>query len=143
MPHYKQVLVAVDLREDSRVILERAEALARQFSAALTLLHVVEYLPVDFGNEMVIPQYQDIEQQLIDRARQQVDVLVRTITHSTVIGVVESGATRAVIIDYARQHQVDLIVIGRHSRSGLASLLGSTASSVLHHAPCDIFIVKV
>ena len=37
----------------------------------------------------------------------------------------------------------DLIVVGSHGRHGLALLLGSTASGVLHGAPCDVLAVRV
>jgi len=140
---YKHILLAVDLREDNQTVNTKAVDFAKRYDARLTLLHVVEYMPMDFGNELVIPQYQDIEQHLTERAQQQIKNMAQAIDHSKVHGVVESGATRSVIIDYAQQHDVDLIVLGRHSRSGLSSLLGSTANSVLHHAPCDIFVVKV
>ncbi len=142
-PQYKHILAALDLREEKPVVGEKAVFFARQFSASLTLLHVVEYMPVDLGNELVVPQFHDVEQQLIARAHQQIDGLVHSLGYNPIRGVIECGVTRSVLVDYALEHKVDLIVIGRHGRSGFGKLLGSTADSVVRHAPCDIFVVKV
>jgi nucleotide-binding universal stress UspA family protein len=47
------------------------------------------------------------------------------------------------LIDAARNHGADLIVVG-HTGSGYVTraLLGSTAENVLRHAPCDVLVVR-
>jgi nucleotide-binding universal stress UspA family protein len=47
------------------------------------------------------------------------------------------------LIDAARNHGADLIVVG-HTGSGYVTraLLGSTAENVLPHAPCDVLVVR-
>ena len=47
------------------------------------------------------------------------------------------------LIDAARDHGADLIVVG-HTGSGYVTraLLGSTAENVLRHAPCDVLVVR-
>ncbi len=44
---------------------------------------------------------------------------------------------------FAKQDNIDLIVVGSHGRHGLALLLGSTANGVLHGANCDVLAVRV
>ena len=44
---------------------------------------------------------------------------------------------------FAKKNEADCIVIGTHGRHGVALLLGSTASSVIHGTPCDILAVKI
>jgi nucleotide-binding universal stress UspA family protein len=47
------------------------------------------------------------------------------------------------IIRYANQEKVDLIVIGTHGRTALASiLLGSVAEKVISRAPCAVLSVR-
>jgi nucleotide-binding universal stress UspA family protein len=47
------------------------------------------------------------------------------------------------ICKYAREHDVDLIVIGSHGRSGIReALLGSVSHAVANHAPCPVTIVR-
>jgi len=43
----------------------------------------------------------------------------------------------------AGEIKADLIVVGSHGRHGLGLLLGSTASSVVHHAACDVLAVRL
>jgi len=58
MPDYKNILLVVDLSEDSRVIGERAKAIAACYGAEITLLHVVEYVPVEPMGEALLPTVQ-------------------------------------------------------------------------------------
>jgi nucleotide-binding universal stress UspA family protein len=48
-----------------------------------------------------------------------------------------------VILEYAQEKNIDLIVVGTRGRSGFKKLLlGSTASSVVTYAHCPVMIVK-
>ena len=54
------------------------------------------------------------------------------------------GDPRAVIVDLARTERADLIVVGSHGRTGLSKILiGSVASHIVAHAPCNVTVVKV
>jgi nucleotide-binding universal stress UspA family protein len=47
------------------------------------------------------------------------------------------------IIDYARDHNINLIVMGTHGRGGLAHLvMGSVAERVVREAPCPVLTMK-
>jgi len=47
------------------------------------------------------------------------------------------------IIDYATKHDIDLIAMATHGRSGLAHvLLGSVAEKVVRKAPCPVLTIK-
>ena len=47
------------------------------------------------------------------------------------------------IIDYARKHEIDLIVMATHGRTGLAhALVGSVAEKVVRKASCPVLTVK-
>jgi nucleotide-binding universal stress UspA family protein len=55
--------------------------------------------------------------------------------------VVRIGHPAEAIVEVAREISADLIVLGTHGRQGLDRLMnGSVAESVLHHAPCAVFI---
>jgi nucleotide-binding universal stress UspA family protein len=54
-----------------------------------------------------------------------------------------AGNPADAIIRVAQEHEVDLIVMGTHGRSGLAHvLLGSVAEKVLRHAPCPVLVTR-
>jgi nucleotide-binding universal stress UspA family protein len=58
-------------------------------------------------------------------------------------GRMELGDPRSVLVEAARREKADLIVIGSHGRSGVAKLLlGSVASHIVGHAPCNVLVVK-
>jgi len=46
-------------------------------------------------------------------------------------------------LSYAAAQNVDLIVVGSHGRHGLARLLGSTATRIVHNAKCDVIVVRL
>ena len=47
------------------------------------------------------------------------------------------------ILAAAREWDAEVIVIGTHGRSGVSRLvLGSTAESVVRHAPCPVLVIK-
>ena len=64
--------------------------------------------------------------------------------HGTEPTLVATGSDPAeALIDVAREHGADMIVVG-HTGSGYVTraLLGSTAANVLRHAPCDVLVVR-
>ena len=74
MPDYKKILLVVDLSDDSQVVGERAKAIAACYGSEITLLHVVEYVPVEPMGEALLPTVQ-IESELVDRARKRLTEL--------------------------------------------------------------------
>lgn len=61
----------------------------------------------------------------------------RTITHAV------PGNPADVLLEAAESFSADLVVVGsRGLTSSAHALLGSVASSVAHHAPCDVLIVE-
>jgi len=142
MSGYRNVLLAVDLSDDSEVVGKRAKALAEIHGARLTLLHVVEYVPVEPMGEALLPTIQ-IETELVDRARQRLRDLADTLGLGHCPQLVETGGIKAEIIRTAERLGSDLIVLGSRERHGLAILLNFTEDAVLHSAPCDVLAVRL
>ena len=56
---------------------------------------------------------------------------------------VQHGEPAAAILNYAREHHANMIILGSHGNTAIARLLmGSTAESVMRHAPCPVVILK-
>ncbi|HAT86748.1 MAG TPA: universal stress protein, partial [Rhizobiales bacterium] len=53
-----------------------------------------------------------------------------------------SGKPGVQIAEFARQNQIDLIVVGSHKPGVKDYFLGSTASRVSRRAPCAVFILR-
>jgi nucleotide-binding universal stress UspA family protein len=61
----------------------------------------------------------------------------------TVDEVIAHGDAATEIVRVAQERGVDLIVIASHGRTGLGRILfGSTAESIVRHAPCPVLVVK-
>ena len=142
MPDYKNILLVVDLSEDSRIIGERAKAIAACYGSEITLLHVVEYVPVEPMGEALLPTVQ-IEGELVDRAKQRLTELAQQLQLPQSRQLVETGGIKSEIIRAAQRLHSDLIVLGSRERHGLAILLNFTEDTILHAAPCDVLAVRL
>lgn len=142
MNGYKKILLAVDLSDNSRLVGERAKAIARCYDADITLLHVVEYVPVEPMGEALLPTVQ-IESELVDRARTKLEELASTLALPQAPRLVETGSIKAEIVRAAQKLGADLIVLGSRERHGLAILLNFTEDTILHAAPCDVLAVRI
>ena len=133
----KNILVPCDFSPFSDSAVQRASDLAMTFDARLHLLHVVPppgvLGPARLESDRVLHAQHQLEQQL------EPHVVVKLSVERSVV----SGAAHRAICDYAREHDIDLIVMGTHGRTGLAhAALGSVAERVLRGAPSPVLIVR-
>jgi universal stress protein A len=142
MRDYKSILLVVDLSDDSKIIGERAKAIAACYQSDITLLHVVEYVPVEPMGEALLPSVQ-IEGELVERAKLRLTELAQELSLPNSRQVVETGGIKTEIIRTAQRLNCDLIVLGSRERHGLAILLNFTEDTILHAAPCDVLAVRL
>ena len=140
---YKHLLLAVDFSQETEPAITRAQQLKEQCRARLSLLHVVEYLPMAYSGDLVLPDDFDLEQELLEVAKKQMSLVGGRLGVAEDFVRVEIGGTVHTILRVAEDLAVDLIVVGSHGRHGLAALLGSTARTVLNGAKCDVLAVRV
>ena len=119
----RHILVPMDFSPASTTALERGKMLAERFAARLSLLHVMTD-PQARGTwtaEIHVPAIPEVR----DRLQVSVDA--------------KAGAVAEQILEVARTHHIDLIVMGTHGRRGLAHLvMGSIAERVVREAPCAV-----
>lgn len=142
MGEYKKILLVVDLSEDSKLVGERAKAIAACYQSEIILLHVVEYVPVEPMGEALLPTVQ-IEGELVDRARIKLTELAQKLSLAHCPQLIETGSIKTEIIRTSQRLGVNLIVLGSRERHGLAILLNFTEDTVLHAAPCDVLAVRL
>jgi nucleotide-binding universal stress UspA family protein len=132
---YKSIVCAMGFSEESRAILNGAAAIAKEYGAALHIVHSVETPPaayeVDFGpfRKELIEAAEASLQKL--RAEAKVDA---TIT-------VGSGAVAEVVRAEAEKHQADLVVTGRGHSQGALSRVWSALYSVVRESPCPVISI--
>lgn len=141
----KNILVATDFGEPSAVALAYGRDLARSYGATLHVLHVVEDVMMRYSPEVgfAIPDLQrDLEQAATrDLAALITDDDRRTLT---VVPVVQTSFNvPGGVIEYAKNHPIDLIVVGTHGRGAVKQLLmGSAAERIVRTAPCPVLSVR-
>jgi nucleotide-binding universal stress UspA family protein len=137
-------LVPIDFSEHSLHALDYAIELAGKLYARLTLLHVIQSLPVggaDMGVTLPYAYIENLEAEL----RRSLESYRERITARGLLSdsVIVHGVPFQEIIEIAKARQVDLIIMGTHGRTGLLHvLLGSVAEKVVRLAPCPVLVTR-
>ena len=139
---YQHLLAAVDFSPGTDDMMQRTMDLVNRYGARLSVIHVVEYLPVALDAELMLPPLAGVEDQLMENARKRLEELTQSLGAEKASRHVELGSAKLEIVRVAEAQGVDLIVVGSHGRHGLARILGSTASGVLQGARCDVLAVR-
>ncbi|MBH0097121.1 universal stress protein [Psychrobacter sp. NZS113] len=145
---YRHVLLVTDLLPDANeVALKAKRILAGSPEARLSVLHIVEDDMVRFGYELVPASSLsgDVDGEHWQEARAK---LAQFLEYNE-LNAANSEVTAAIsnskgIVNYCQENAVDLLIIGRHERHGIAAwLMGATADSILPNVPCDSLVVKL
>jgi len=137
----KKILVPVDFSENSKKILNSAGDIAGKFSAALSVVFVVQsfddysgffvpHMPVaKFEEEMVRGAENKMESFLTGYEGIEAKVLV--------------GDVGEEIVRHAEEMAVDMIIMGTHGYKGLEKVMfGSIAEKVVKTAPCPVLTIN-
>jgi nucleotide-binding universal stress UspA family protein len=130
-----RVLFPTDFSNESLRAGRQAARMAERFGATLYLLHVIE-----LGDPHDEAMFKRLEEKVIKKMRlgeKIKGVEVKKVVRRNI----EAGAEIAV---FAKEENIDLIVMTTHGRSGVSRLLlGSVAEKVVHLAPCPVMTVRV
>ncbi|KPK66274.1 MAG: hypothetical protein AMK73_00495 [Planctomycetes bacterium SM23_32] len=139
------IVCAVDFSEYAEHALRYAVYLARVFKADLKLLHVVEIPFLPSYSLAGVPDLSLPVDEIEEGARQNMQALLERTRadYERAEGEVRTGTAFLEIINYARETDADLIVVGTHGRTGLRHMIiGSVAEKVVRKAPCPVLSVK-
>jgi universal stress protein A len=142
MADYKNILICLDLTADSEQIAARGLCIAKRYGATVTLLHVVEYVPVEPMGEALLPAVQ-IEGELVERAKTRLAELSAKLGLDGAERIIETGNIKSEVVRIAQERGADLIVLGSRERHGVSILFNFTEDTVLHAAPCDVLAVRL
>jgi nucleotide-binding universal stress UspA family protein len=142
---YKQVMLALDVAEESGAAIQAAEAFVLNARAQAMVMHVCEppyqgmLRSAGVGSEEVISYVNHSRREAAAEIR---ELLKRTSADHTRYGVVigESHPARAIrrAVD---MYQPDLLVMGTSGGRVRRALIGSVASQVMDAADCDVLVV--
>jgi nucleotide-binding universal stress UspA family protein len=141
----KRILLPTDFSTLSATATQYACELATKFDAELHLLHTLEVhasATPAFAMGLALPQYIQESRAAAEKALTGVLDPQWAVGRKVVQAVVE-GSPKVEVIRYARTHEIDMIVLATHGRTGLAHvLIGSVAESVVRTAPCPVLTVR-
>jgi universal stress protein A len=143
---YSKILVAIDLTDEADEVIAQAIESAEQNNAELSLITVVKPITQVYGGFDVGAMGADvvqIEREAIDQAETALKAHAQRAGVPDERAMVGRGSPAHEIREVAEQQGADLIIMGTHGRHGLGLLLGSTATGVLHGAPCDVLTVRI
>lgn len=140
----KRILVPVDGSPQAWNALEYA--VEEHPRATFVVLTVVNPSQMAYATDPSGMDYwEDWYENAHDRAGDLLEDAAEIVTEAgaTVTSATEIGAPARVIVEYAADHDIDLIVMGSHGRSGMSRiLLGSVAETVVRRAPCPVTVVR-
>ncbi len=138
----RKILVPTDLSEYSEYALQQAVLLAEKSGAEIELLHVLDVHTYDARKVeefLKSEKGQALQQKVQDAMKIPGDS--RGVPIHKVI--VRGFETSSEIATYARENEIDLIVMASHGRRGFSKwLLGSVTDKVIRIAPCPVMSVK-
>lgn len=142
MSAYRHILVAVEADEEARRLLARATELAQTFKAELTVLHVVEPMPLNLNGDLgVMPL--DLTAEVTEQAQRWLTPICAAFAIEPARLRIELGPITHTILEVAGKLGADLILIGHHRQRGLAALFSHTDQGVVSKATCDVLAVAL
>jgi nucleotide-binding universal stress UspA family protein len=138
----KRILVALDASPRARAVLDAGIDLARRTGAKVRLLRAVS-LPPDLPTNVWAMPPASIVEGSIATARRDLEEVARTIPPELLDGATtQVGVPWDAICSSAREHDVDVIVIGSHGYGLLDRIVGTTAAKVVNHADRSVYVVR-
>ena len=135
----KNILYATDFSETAEAALPYVSAIATKYASKVFAVYVK---PPD-SYSMVPPEgwlaYSQSSEGQITKEAASLDERLGGIPHEILIG---EGDTWTLVSKVVREHDIDLLVMGTHGRTGIEKLmLGSVAEMIFRQATCPVLTV--
>jgi len=139
-----KILIAIDRSPYKYKVVLYGATLAKSLQARLIAIHVIESSPPSGLEDFVLRNYETSQRKEAESLLNETKESGKTIgiQIDTEI-VVKSRSIADTIIDYAKNKNVDLILVGTIGMTGLQKyLLGSVADKIVTHAHCPVLAVR-
>ncbi|MFW6387589.1 MAG: universal stress protein, partial [Thermodesulfobacteriota bacterium] len=139
----KKILYATDFSEGSEVAAQCARAMADLMQAEVLVLHVLSEFADPNRLRLHSDDYAELEDKVEKLALEQMhEACERHFNRENTSWEMRVGIPFKVIIETARENDVDMIIMGTHGRTGIAHVvLGSTAERVMRKAGRPVLTV--
>ena len=134
----RAILLPTDFSHASDAAVTFASSLAARFGSKLFLVHVEEP-PVAYGGAELYYGVPEPVTEDLERMLKEIEIPDDVPVERHLI----RGEPAAAIVQFAKDHDIDMIVMGTHGRTGLwRMLMGSVAEAVVRRAPCPVLTYK-
>ena len=138
----ERILYPTDFSTKTEDAREHAIYMAQSLKSSLYLLHAIEPLDYEEMDEEIIDFYKGLENQLEVKMEAEIKIFqdVGLETQAEII----IGSRWKVINNYAKENNIDLIIMGSHGVRGESGELsvGTTSHKVMFSSPCPVLIVR-
>ena len=137
---YQHILVAVDLSEDSKTLVDKAVSLAKPLGAEVSFIHIdVNYAELYTG--LIDINLAETQHQAIEASQQQLQKFATHANYPIKHTLVGSGDLGNELCDTIREFNVDIVVCGHH-QDFWSKLLSSTRQ-LINCSPVDMLVVPL
>jgi nucleotide-binding universal stress UspA family protein len=138
------ILCAVDFSEGSPRVAEYAATLAKATGAQILCVYIAPSLAEYVGFNVPQAALDSFVGDVVTSAGETMDAFVAEHFQGLPVkGLVLAGYPAEEILAAAAEHQVDLVVMGTHGRTGIDRIIfGSVAEKVVKSALCPVLTVK-
>ena len=143
MSLYSKILVAIDLSDESSIVLDKARSLASQSEAEIHVVHVIEPIAVGYAIEVSSVDIEGLHKEATRQARESLLEMGGNLGLAAANLHSRLGHPSKEIRQLAEELGCDLIIMGGHGRHGWELLFGSTSTEVSHGVGCDMLIVRI
>lgn len=157
---YKNIMVAYDGSEPSTEALVVAKDMLGDDENAT--IHIVSIIPLGMagigvespvspitGVSQIFPDMETYEgmmqnsrEKTIESVRDQIGDMFNDVKCHVTIGAYASAKASTGICDYAKEHDIDMIIMGRRGLGAIRAMMGSVSYAVLHEADIPVVTVK-
>ncbi len=143
MKRFNNILFVFESSVDSRMALERAVTLAANNQAQLTLVEVVDEMPVAIGAGSDCLSAAALQEAMVEERRERLKCLLGAIRKDIDVNTrVLVGTAFLVIIREVLQGQRDLLIKPARSGGALERIFGSNDMHLLRKCPCPVWLIK-
>jgi len=137
----KKILAPIDFSEYSMEALRGAMELAKDLDSELHIVHVVapHFALIDKMREQAREtlMVEEAEEELARIRKDDCGNSARVVTQVMV------GPPIPKLVEYAKEQQIDLILLATHGRTGIEHLMiGSVAEKLVRAAPCSVLVFR-
>ncbi|HPW60426.1 MAG TPA: universal stress protein [Candidatus Rifleibacterium sp.] len=136
-----KILVPIDFSEGSELALRYAATFASEYGAQIHLLNVIEEEVLRAGN---LSDPLETSTKWQEQNMKQLESFVPAKYNDfDIIRKVQGGLVYETIINYAKENEISLIIIGAHGKTGfIDSWLGGNSYEIARKSPCAVLTVK-